>query len=364
MPVNAGVIEGFFGKSWDWQARIDGVEFLRDAGYRFYIYAPKSDPFLRRRWSDLMPPAVLEPLALLSAACRTAGLTFGAGLTPFEIYRDYNPRARESLRAKVRQLNDLGVELLCILFDDMRGEVLDLAALQADVIADICANSTASRFVVCPTYYSDDPVLARHFGTAPTGYLRELGRALDPAIDFFWTGEQVISDGYRAAHLTRVAEEIGRKPFIWDNASANDSRTRCGRLFLDPTAGAWELPVDLVAGLAINPMNQPHLSRIALCGYRQLLTGSLRGADSLRTACTGCAGLPLPRGCWRISRTCRSRGSPGSTPWRLSACVSATGATLRIHTPRRSRHGCAVSTPSIRRASRADGPLGCDGTRP
>jgi hyaluronoglucosaminidase len=32
-----------------------------------------------------------------------------------------------------------------------------------------------------------------------------------------------------------------------------------------------------VAGLAINPMNQPHLSRIALCGYRQLLAG---GSDS------------------------------------------------------------------------------------
>jgi hypothetical protein len=144
--------------------------------------------------------------------------------------------------------------------------------------------------VVCPTYYSDDPVLARHFGTAPAGYLRELGRALDLAIDVFWTGEHVISDGYRAAHLTRVIEEIGRKPFIWDNASANDSRIRCGRLFLDPTAGAWELPVDLVAGLAINPMNQPHLSRVALCGYRELLTGHLRGADSLRAACTGLCG--------------------------------------------------------------------------
>jgi hypothetical protein len=42
-------------------------------------------------------------------------------------------------------------------------------------------------------------------------------------------------------------------------------------LFLDPSSGGWKLPIDLVAGLAINAMNQPYLSRIALCGYLHLL---------------------------------------------------------------------------------------------
>jgi hypothetical protein len=46
------------------------------------------------------------------------------------------------------------------------------------------------------------------------------------------------------------------------------------------------------AGLAINPMNQPHLSRIALRGYRHLLT---LGAD-LRSALPGiCRELAGPR---------------------------------------------------------------------
>jgi hypothetical protein len=63
-----------------------------------------------------------------------------------------------------------------------------------------------------------------------------------------------------------------RKPFIWDNHISNDSRIRTQQLFLDPSSGGWKLPTDLVAGLAINPMNQPYLSRIALCGYQHLLS--------------------------------------------------------------------------------------------
>ena len=50
--INAGVIEGFFGRPWDWRARQGTIDFLRDNGYQFYVYAPKADAFLRRRWRE------------------------------------------------------------------------------------------------------------------------------------------------------------------------------------------------------------------------------------------------------------------------------------------------------------------------
>jgi hyaluronoglucosaminidase len=135
-------------------------------------------------------------------------------------------------------------------------------------------------------------VLACVFGVPPAQHLHDLGRALDSAIELFWSGERVISQGYPAAHLVQVAQQMGRKPFIWDNASANDSKVRCGQLFLDPTCGAWQLPADQVAGLAINPMNQPGLSCIALLGYRELLTcavaaGGLRPPQGPRVCRAG-----------------------------------------------------------------------------
>jgi hyaluronoglucosaminidase len=269
--IMPGVIEGFFGKTWDWPARNSGTEFLRDNGYQFYIYAPKADAYLRRRWREPMPAESLQHLSELKGRCRDSGISFGIGLTPFEIYLNYDSGAQSALRSKVRQINEIGANMLCILFDDMRGDVDGLAGLQSKVISDVCAWSTAESFIACPTYYSYDARLAREFGPPPKTYLRDLGRIVDARIDFFWTGEKVISDGYSAAHLREVAADIGRLPFIWDNHISNDSRVRTNHLFLDPSAGSWSLPVDRVAGLAINPMNQPYLSRIALCGYRHLL---------------------------------------------------------------------------------------------
>jgi hyaluronoglucosaminidase len=269
--VKAGVIEGFFGKPWDWSARLSGADFLRDCGYQFYIYAPKADPFLRRRWSEPMPAETLQHLSELSSRCRDLGISLGVGLTPFEIYLNYDAKARMSLHSKVLQINETGADVLCILFDDMRGDVNGLPDLQAKVISEVCAWSNAQRFIVCPTYYSYDSRLTREFGPPPKTYLRDFGRVIDSKIDIFWTGEKVISDGYSDRHLMDVASDLGRKPFIWDNYISNDSKTRTNYLFLDPSAGAWDLPTNLVEGLAINPMNQPHLSRIALCGYQHLL---------------------------------------------------------------------------------------------
>jgi hyaluronoglucosaminidase len=292
--IRAGVIEGFFGRPWDWTQRLAGAKFLRDNGYQFYFYAPKADAFLRRRWRDPLPEKTLQHLATLRRRCKELGLSFGIGLTPFEIYLNYDASAQNSLRSKVRQINEIGADTLCILFDDMRGDVAELPDLQAKVIAHVCSWSNAERFIVCPTYYSYDSRLTREFGPPPKTYLRQFGRLVDSAIDVFWTGEKVISDGYSAAHLQDVAAEIGRKPFIWDNYISNDSKIRTNHLYLDPSIGSWALPADLAAGLAINPMNQPHLSRIALLGFRHLLAqGAGPRQRVFEAICRKLCGSPL-----------------------------------------------------------------------
>lgn len=289
--LTAGAIEGFFGNPWSWPARLGNISFLHEWGYQFYIYAPKADPFLRRRWREPIPDETVERLSGLNARCRQVGVALETGLAPFEIYMNYDSVAKNDLRSKVRQLNILGAEMLCVLFDDMRGDIDELAELQARVVSDVCSWSSAKRLIICPTYYSDDSRLSGQFGSAPKSYLQDLGRLVDPQVDFFWTGERVISDGYSRRHLADVATRIGRKPFIWDNHTSNDSRRRVNYLFLDPSAGDWEICVDRAAGLAINPMNQPYLSRIALAGYRNLLSGATE--HPLPQICQRLCGSPL-----------------------------------------------------------------------
>lgn len=79
MTPELGLIEGYYGLPWDWSARERVMRRLAGAGYRFFMYAPKADAFLRRRWRETPPEAETRSLAAFAAACRDAGVRFGVG---------------------------------------------------------------------------------------------------------------------------------------------------------------------------------------------------------------------------------------------------------------------------------------------
>ena len=55
MATTLGIIEGFYGPMWTWQERRQLVRTLAPHGYGFYLYAPKADVFLRRKWQQPHP---------------------------------------------------------------------------------------------------------------------------------------------------------------------------------------------------------------------------------------------------------------------------------------------------------------------
>lgn len=263
--IPVGVVEGFFGRSWSWDDRAACAGFLGGLGFDFYIYAPKDDRHLRRRWREPWPAETAARIAELAEICRGRDLRFGIGLSPFELHLRNVRDDRAALQAKTRQLNQAGPDILCILFDDMRGDTPDLAGRQARIVDEICAVSTAKAFIVCPTYYAFDPVLEDVFGPMPDGYLAELGRLLDPDIDIFWTGPKVCSRRYPPEHLDEVAALLRRKPFLWDNYPVNDGAAMAPFLHLGPFRDRPPALQQRLAGHAVNPMNQAWLSRIPLC---------------------------------------------------------------------------------------------------
>jgi len=257
-----GLIEGFFGRPWSWADRREAVRFLRPHGYSFYVYAPKADPWLRRRWQEPHPEAELAELVALREACRAAGVRFGIGLSPFELHLQAERGWQEKLAAKLAMLAPLKPDDLAILFDDMRGDVPDLAARQAAIVHFAAERGVADRFFCCPSYYSDDPILDVAFGPRPAFYLEQLGRLLDPAIRIFWTGEEVCSREYSPGHLARVAGQLRRKPTLWDNYPVNDGSRMAQHLHLRAFTGRPASIAGQIAGHAINPASQPVLSRI------------------------------------------------------------------------------------------------------
>lgn len=259
-----GVIEGFFGKPWTWQARLDYANFLKKNEYQFYIYAPKADPYLRIRWQDFWPETTYAELKQLGERYRQAGIAWGIGINLFEIFFNYDQQTIQQLTAKIRYLNQLQPDILAILFDDMRGDCDRIAQIQAEITHRITDLSTAKTFIMCPTYYSSSQILDQLFGERPNDYLETLGQLIDPQLHIFWTGPEICSNSYPLEHLQEVSQKLGRKPFIWDNYPVNDSAKMCNYLHLSAFENRPFQMADWISGHAVNPMNQAYLSQIPL----------------------------------------------------------------------------------------------------
>lgn len=265
MSTQLGVIEGFYGEPWSWGERTDYAGFLRKHGFSFYIYAPKGDPYLRRKWREPYPKAIEEKLTKLAGQCHSAGIEFGVGFSPHEVYlSDFSLETKKHLQARLDLFNRLRVNKLGILMDDMKGDVENLAEKQIEIVNWMAARTSAKQIVFCPTYYSDDPVLEKLFGKMPEGYLAKLGKAMDPKVSMFWTGELVCSKAYTPEHLSGAAGRLGRKPFLWDNYPVNDGARMCKFLHLRAVTGRPGTMGEHLAAHAVNPMNQAALSKIVL----------------------------------------------------------------------------------------------------
>ena len=106
MTPPLGLVEGYYGKPWSWQEREATIAFLKPHGYDFYIYAPKADAHLRKLWRERHREETAEALRRLAARCRELDVRFGVGLSPFELYRDFNAEAKTELSVKLAQFEE------------------------------------------------------------------------------------------------------------------------------------------------------------------------------------------------------------------------------------------------------------------
>ncbi len=268
-----GIVEGFYGRQWSWTDRHDYLEFLVRCGFNCYLYCPKGDPHLRKRWSVDWPAADAGKLRELAGACSERGVFFGVGLTPFELPEDYSRSARQLLRQRIARIDELGGSQLAILFDDLPASGTDPARRQARIVEDVLHWSSAQRLLVCPTWYSFDPRLEQLFGARPPNYWQQLGQLLPAEVDILWTGNQVCSAAIDSADVSAIADLLGRPPLLWDNYPVNDGAQTSNYLHLRPLGQRDPGLASHCRGHLCNPMNQPWLSRAGLSGLARLYSG-------------------------------------------------------------------------------------------
>lgn len=318
-----GVVEGFYGRQWPWQARWDYAAFLASRGFDCYIYAPKGDSALRSAWREPWPEEEVERLVQLADHYRGQGVRFGLGISPLGLVEDESRASIEALKRRIETLNHIGADPLCILFDDMPGDQPRLASRQLEIVEQVLSLSQAQQHIVCPSYYSFDPVLEEVFGPMPRAYLEELGKGLPAGVDIFWTGNKVISESYSEQDLARAAELLQRRPVLWDNYPVNDGRSTAAYLNLRPYSGRPRALSRWARGHCVNPMNQPALSALVLISLAELYSSAQPYSEerAARQALESISNTELRLVLAEDMELFQETGREQLSPERLAACI-------------------------------------------
>ncbi len=282
MKHKFGVIELFYGSPWDWQDRLNMAPFFKQAGFQFYIYAPKADGRLRKHWQHKLEPSEINSLKSLQQTITSNNIKFGVALSPSGLHENLDNTNLALLRDKVRALDDLGLNYLGLFFDDMRGSP-DVAKKQIEIIENVRA-STNATLIFAPTYYSSDELLDVFFGPRPDDYLDTIGHGVHPSVEILWTGPKVISHDIPSMHLQEIGRTLRRKPFLCDNLFANDGPMFCNFLRLQPVIGRHLEAFQQTSGWCLNPMNQAQLSRIILLSFINYAQNGHKIQDSFSDA--------------------------------------------------------------------------------
>lgn len=274
--IKTGIIEGFFGPKWNNESRLSYAPFLEEHGGDFYIYAPKQDQFLRKKWREVWPENYQEFLKSLSNHFPRHGIKFGVGFSPFELGTELSIEDRHHLEIKLKLMSSLGIEIMGLFFDDMPTNE-HLAKAQIETI-HLFKKHFSGKIIFCPSYYTPDPILDKVFGKRPDNYLQEIAKGVPTDVSIAWTGPKVISPEIPEEHLQETTELLKRPPFLWENLYANDGPKNCKFLKLRTFSGRTPEALNLAEAYGFNMMNQAELSKIVYLSSLYVSQGMLETA--------------------------------------------------------------------------------------
>ena len=312
-----GVVEGFFGPPWGYSERRALFAFGSRRGMNTYLYAPKDDPYHRERWHQLYPAPLWAELCKLIRAAQNHQIDFVYGFHPGKGLCFSAAEPVHRLLDKAERFYKTGVRVFAILFDDIPSRLEfardreryggSLARAEAlwvrRVMESAPSNWSDVEWWFCPSYYSEDPLLAKTFGAFEKDFLPTLSRYLPDRVACLWTGPQVVSKAISVAHARKILKQLNRRLILWDNYPVNDL-SMSAELHLGPLTGRDPRLPEVVYGYMNNPMLQPTLSLVPLatCLAYAKDPGRYRPEDSWERAvkaCFGAAGLPH----WKAIRT-------------------------------------------------------------
>lgn len=263
-----GIIEGFYGKPWSHNERLDLIEFISKYKMNTFFYAPKDDEYHRKKWRETYPEEKLKEIIELIECCRTNHVDFIFSVSPGIDITYSSQDEFEMLCNKFSDIMELGVTKIALLLDDIDVRLNsqdyeffgnDFCSAQvylANRVYQYFKNKYSNlEFIVCPTEY---------WGIKDSDYKRKYKDLLEKDITLIWTGKEVIS-----SVITRDETEISKQLYghnilLWDNFPVNDGTFQ---LKLGPLKNRDKELGELITGIVSNPMNEAELSKPAIMTY-------------------------------------------------------------------------------------------------
>jgi hyaluronoglucosaminidase len=272
-----GIVEGFFGPLWSMAHRRRLFEFGAARGMNTYLYAPKDDPYHRKRWRVAYPRRQWRELQRLIHHAQTNRIEFVYGFHPGEglCFSDRQPI--DILLRKAHRFYQAGVRTFAVLFDDIPSRLTherdrrnfknSLAAAEATWMRNTVESQPSGwhpvEWWICPSYYSEDPLLERVFGAFEPHFLETLAGHLPANIACFWTGPRVVPKEITFTHMRRIANRVKHPLILWDNYPVNDL-SMANELHIGPLQGRDLRLPEIVYGYLNNPLLQEELSFLPL----------------------------------------------------------------------------------------------------
>jgi hyaluronoglucosaminidase len=273
-----GVIEGFYGKPWTNEERIDMLNFLAKTKLNTYFLAPKDEPGHRRSWQELRPESELAKLNELVAHATSKGISFGTAVSPGQTIIYSSASELAALKGRLKQYLDLGINLVGVFFDDIPSDFQsedDAKAFESFAQAHawlgnqifdwLASEYPTAQLVLCPNVYR---------GTGHEDYLVEIGKLLNTRVHLLWTGLQICSYRLDVRDAVIFEENANRKPLYWDNYPVNDV-AMIHELHIGPLRARESGLVDHSEGLLANPMGQAEATKISLWTIAEYLNDPL-----------------------------------------------------------------------------------------
>ncbi len=272
-----GYIEGFYGKPWKSDERIEMLRLMALFGENTHYYAPKDDPYHRSKWRELYPEREASQLKSLVDRAGELFVDFYYCIAP-GLSMKYSDEAEfEALKNKTRQLYTLGISRFGLLLDDIPSDLfyeedkvkygnavnahVRLAWKYRDFLKTL---SPDCRLTVCPTSY-------RGKGTEPE--LVDFASAIPSDVDVFFTGSDICSKEITLPEAEVFIKNNLHKPLYWDNYPVNDAEMFM-EMHLGPVIGREPELYKGSAGLISNCMEYFNCNKFPLITIASYLWNS------------------------------------------------------------------------------------------